>query len=105
MLLLYTFCCDIGKHSKSDLIRVFNLLMASLHKNVNSYKLLCFTNFKNILSKYISEKYNIEYIYVGELEKIYYPKEGLDKFNLMIQQGFKKIYYKNGFSVYKIELS
>ena len=57
------------------------------------------------LAQDIAEKYNIEYIYVGELEKIYYPKEGLDKFDLMIQQGFKKIYYKNGFSVYKIELS
>ena len=73
MLLLYTFCCDIGKHSKSDLIRVFNLLMASLHKNVNSYKLLCFTNFKNILSKYISEKYNIEYrnYYDKQINKMY----------------------------------
>ena len=57
------------------------------------------------LAQDIAEKYNIEYIYVGELEKIYYPKEGLDKFDFMIQQGFKKIYYKNGFSVYKIELT
>jgi uncharacterized membrane protein len=55
------------------------------------------------LAQDIAEKYNIEYIYVGELEKIYYPKEGLDKFDFMIQQGFKKIYYKNGFSVYKIK--
>ena len=55
------------------------------------------------LAQDIAEKYTIEYIYVGELEKIYYPKEGLDKFDFMIQQGFKKIYYKNGFSVYKIK--
>ena len=33
------------------------------------------------LAQDIAEKYNIEYIYIGELEKIYYPKEGLDKFD------------------------
>ena len=74
MLLLYTFCCDIGRHSKSELIKVFNLLMNSIHKNISSYKLLCFTNFTNKLSKEISKKYNIEY-------RDYYDKRIIKLYN------------------------
>lgn len=70
MLLFYTFCCDIGIYTKSDLIKVLNTLMNSIHKNISKYKLLCFTNFTNELSKKINQKYNIEF---GE----YYYKEKL----------------------------
>ena len=61
MLLLYTFCCDIGKHKKTDLIKVLNILMCSIHNNIADYRLLCFTNFINELNEQISKKYNIEY--------------------------------------------
>ena len=73
MLLFYTFCCDIGKHTKPDLIKVLNTLMNSIHKNISNYKLLCFTNFTNELSKKINQKYNIEFIeyYYKEKFKLY----------------------------------
>jgi len=61
MLLLYTFCCDIGKHKKTDLIKVLNILMCSIHNHIADYRLLCFTNFINELNEQISKKYNIEY--------------------------------------------
>lgn len=61
MFLIYTFCCDIEKHSKTELIKVFNIFANSIHKNISSYKLLCFTNFANQLSNEIPKKYNIEY--------------------------------------------
>lgn len=70
MLLFYTFCCDIGKHTKSDLISALITLMHSIHKNIPNYKLLCFTNFKNELSDKINKKYNIEYRQYYDKEKI-----------------------------------
>lgn len=76
MLLFYTFCCDIGKHTKPDLIKVLNTLMNSIHKNISNYKLLCFTNFTNELSKKINQKYNIEFreYYYKEQIKLYSSK-------------------------------
>ena len=71
MLLLYTFCCDIGRHSKDTLIKVLNILLNSIHKNIVNYKILCFTNFKNELTDKISQKYNIEF-------REYYDKQVVD---------------------------
>jgi len=68
MLLFYTFCCDIERHTKTDLIKALNTLMNSINKNISDYKLLCFTNFTNELSKKINQKYNIEF-------REYYDKE------------------------------
>ena len=45
MLHLYTFCVDIGKHSKRELINVLKILINSLDKT-NVYKLHIFTNFR-----------------------------------------------------------
>jgi hypothetical protein len=58
-MLFYTFCVDIGKHSRKDLIIVLELLVISLHKYINNYELICFTNFE-IEDKSL-EKYNIKY--------------------------------------------
>ena len=44
MLYLYTFCVDIGKHSKVELLHVLQILINSLDKT-NVYKLHIFTNF------------------------------------------------------------
>jgi hypothetical protein len=76
MLLLYTFCCDIGKHTKSDLIMALNTLMNSIHKNILNYQLLCFSNFTNELSKKIDKKYNIEFreYYNNDKFKLYSDK-------------------------------
>lgn len=85
MLLFYTFCCDIGKHTKPDLIKVLNTLMNSIHKNISNYKLLCFTNFTNELSKKINQKYNIEF-------REYYYKEKLKLYdNAWLNLSFNKI--------------
>ena len=39
------------------------------------------------------EKYNVRYIYVGQLERLYYPKPGLDKFELMARDGLLEPVY------------
>ena len=44
MLHLYTFCVDIGRHSKTELINVLKILIHSLDKT-NEYQLHIFTNF------------------------------------------------------------
>ena len=46
VVLFYTFCCDIGRYTKPDLIKVLNILLNSIHKKIPNYKILCFTNFK-----------------------------------------------------------
>jgi len=85
MLLLYTFCCDIKRFNKNDLIKVFDLLMNSIHKNISNYKLMCFTNFKNELSEKINKKYNIEY-------RDYYDKKIIKLYdNIWLNLSFNKI--------------
>ena len=39
------------------------------------------------------EKYNVRYIYVGQLERLYYPQPGLDKFELMSKDGLLEPVY------------
>ena len=39
------------------------------------------------------EKYNVRYIYVGQLERLYYPQPGLDKFELMARDGLLELVY------------
>ena len=41
------------------------------------------------------EKYNVRYIYVGQLERLYYPQSGLDKFDLMARDGLLEPVYSN----------
>jgi len=85
MILFYTFCCDIGHHTKSDLIKVLNTLMNSIHKNIPNYKLLCFSNFTNELNQQIDNKYNIEY-------RQYYDKEKFKLYsNRWLNLSFNKI--------------
>ncbi|MEE9199111.1 MAG: hypothetical protein V3U26_04880, partial [Dehalococcoidia bacterium] len=39
------------------------------------------------------EKYNVRYIYVGQLERLYYDAEGIDKFDEMVDQGLLEVVY------------
>ena len=49
------------------------------------------------------EKYDVQYIYVGQLEYIYYDINGLLKFDQMVQDGFLQEVYRNGgTSIYKV---
>ena len=49
MIHLFTVCVDIGRHSKSELVRVMNILINSLEKT-NKYHLHVFTNFSFFLN-------------------------------------------------------
>ncbi|GAB4275626.1 MAG: hypothetical protein Kow0080_25210 [Candidatus Promineifilaceae bacterium] len=51
------------------------------------------------------EKYNVDYIYVGQLEWVYYAPDGLLKFDLMTEMGYlEEIYRNEGTSIYKLRM-
>ena len=52
--------------------------------------------------KYLINKYNIEYICVGELEKAYYEPAGLDKFTNLIGDSLDIAYQNGGMVIYKV---
>jgi uncharacterized membrane protein len=59
------------------------------------------TNTAEALS--ILEKYNVRYVYVGQLEWIYYNPQGLLKFDSMAEQGLLHEVYRNeGVSIYEV---
>jgi uncharacterized membrane protein len=59
------------------------------------------TNTAEALS--ILEKYNVQYIYVGQLEWVYYVPDGLNKFEAMESQGLLEEVYRNGgVSIYEV---
>jgi uncharacterized membrane protein len=43
----------------------------------------------------ILRKYEVRYIYVGEVERIYYPGAGLEKFERMRADGQLDLVYQN----------
>jgi uncharacterized membrane protein len=46
--------------------------------------------------------YQVEYIVVGELERLYYQERGLDKFALMQEKGgLKRVYENGGVTIYR----
>ena len=94
VMLFYTFCVDIGKHSRKDLIIVLKLLVISLHKYINNYELICFTNFE--INDKSLEKYNITY-------RTYYDKSNSNLFNSKwLNLSFNKInIYKDLYDEYK----
>ncbi len=51
----------------------------------------------------ILDKYNVGYIYAGQLEWVYSNPEGLNKFNQMVADGYLEEVYRNaGTSIYKV---
>jgi YYY domain-containing protein len=51
----------------------------------------------------ILEQYNVKYVYVGQLEWVYYNPEGLNKFGTMVEQGLLREVYRNaGVSIYEV---
>lgn len=59
------------------------------------------TNTAEALS--ILEKYEVGYIYVGQLEWVYYTPDGLNKFDSMADQGLLEEVYRNaGVSIYEV---
>jgi len=41
------------------------------------------------------KKYEVEYVFIGQLEKLYYTEEGIAKFNDMAQRGVLDLVYEN----------
>jgi YYY domain-containing protein len=51
----------------------------------------------------ILNKYDVDYVYAGQLEWIYYHPEGLSKFDRMVDQGHLAEVYRNaGVSIYEV---
>ncbi|MCL4458962.1 MAG: DUF2298 domain-containing protein [Chloroflexi bacterium] len=48
------------------------------------------------------DKYDIHYIYVGDLERNYYPQAGLRKFDLMVGKQLDLVYNRDGVKIYKV---
>jgi YYY domain-containing protein len=59
------------------------------------------TNFAT--AEEIIGRYDVSYIYVGELERAYYDQRGLAKFETMTQQGLLEIVYdESGVTIYRV---
>jgi len=43
----------------------------------------------------ILRKYDVKYVYVGHMERIYYPGPGLSKFEAMAARGTLELVYEN----------
>jgi len=47
-------------------------------------------------AQHLMDVYNVQYVIVGELERAYYPPEGLAKFDLLVSQGYMRTVYQGG---------
>jgi YYY domain-containing protein len=47
-------------------------------------------------------EYGVRYVYVGQLERLYYPQEGLDKFERMIGAGLSKVFQSQQVAIYRV---
>ena len=47
-------------------------------------------------------KYQVEYIYVGELERHFYPQQGLQKFELMLGTDLELVYTNQAVQIYRV---
>jgi YYY domain-containing protein len=47
-------------------------------------------------------KYEVEYIYIGQLERIYYPLEGLEKFTINKSDQLQRVFSNPDVTIYKV---
>ena len=50
----------------------------------------------------ILERYNVDYIYVGPLERIYYAAKGIEKFEAENGRYWERVYKNDGVRIYKV---
>ena len=68
MLIFYTFCCDINRHTKTSMIQCLKILLKSLEKHINCFRIICFSNFIDELESRVPASKYIEY-------RTYYDKQ------------------------------
>jgi hypothetical protein len=95
MLHFFTFCVDIGKHSKSDLQKALHILVHSIHCRVPSYKVICYTNFP---CKTLNGSFHVEF-------REYYDKQAIKLYtDKWLNLSFNKInVYKDLHDEYAID--
>ncbi len=86
-------------HQRQQRAVVPGSLVSNRISDVNTlYSTNDITQAQNIL-----DKYNVQYIYVGELENTYYPPQGLDKFKQMVDFGTLSVAYQDDFvTIYQV---
>ena len=62
-----------------------------------------YTTTNTTIAATILRRHNVEYIVVGELERLYYPAPGLAKFDTMADQGVVKVYSNAQVDIYQVE--
>jgi uncharacterized membrane protein len=48
------------------------------------------------------KQYRVSYVYVGEVERLYYPRQGLQKFEAMVGQYLDVVYDESGVKIYSV---
>lgn len=60
------------------------------------------TSFQNI--RPLLDKYHVQYIYIGPLERIYYGEDGVQKFEDAASEGLlERVYDQNGVTIYRYQ--
>ena len=63
---------------------------------------LIYSTDKPSIANQLIEKYGISYIYIGQLERLYYPEAGIKKFEEGMFSSLEKLYKKDDVSIYKV---
>ena len=50
----------------------------------------------------LMRKYDVEYVYLGQVERLYYPAEGIQKFDDMLGEHLDEVYRSKQVSVYRL---
>ncbi|MEE8443625.1 MAG: DUF2298 domain-containing protein, partial [Dehalococcoidia bacterium] len=75
-----------------------------IHRRVTLLTTLFSTTDRATAAQILREN-NVKYVYVGELERLYYPEEGLSKFNKMQDYGVVLVYTNPEVDIFEVNLS
>jgi uncharacterized membrane protein len=64
-----------------------------------------FSTTDHALAEQILREYGVAYVYIGELEHLYYPEEGLAKFAAMADRGLTIVYSNPQVDIYQVKLT